>query len=209
MLRHVRLVPMTYAAWLVPDFVMSQTTCALFLSLQYHMLHPNYLLSRLGQCQKMYKTRVVLLLVDTNGSSKAARYQRKSSSPQSQRAIEDITTSCLKQSWVLICCFSPEECARYLETFKSYEKKSATLIKAKIKDDDVGAQLAASVGQIRAINKKDIRNLMGTFGVRSIGCFVFCLCLSHSLIHSRTNTHTHTHTIHNGATCNTHSRLRR
>ena len=41
---------MTWAYGETPaDYVMSDTACALFLSLRYHQLHPNYIARRLGE----------------------------------------------------------------------------------------------------------------------------------------------------------------
>ena len=41
------------------DYLLSDSACALFLSLRYHQLHPNYLARRLGELQHHYTLRVV------------------------------------------------------------------------------------------------------------------------------------------------------
>lgn len=42
---------------------MSKTTCALFLSLKYHNLKPDYINERLKQLGKLYELRVLLVQV--------------------------------------------------------------------------------------------------------------------------------------------------
>lgn len=46
---------------IVPDYQMGRTTCALFLSLRYHNLNPDYIHERLKQLGKMYELRVLLV----------------------------------------------------------------------------------------------------------------------------------------------------
>ena len=47
-LKLIRNVPWAYSET-PADYIMSDTSCALFLSLRYHQLHPNYLARRLGE----------------------------------------------------------------------------------------------------------------------------------------------------------------
>src|ERR1700720_3252790 len=57
----------------VPDFELGRTTCALFLSIRYHKLHPNYLYERLKALGKLYTLRVLLVLVDQDYPEKPLR----------------------------------------------------------------------------------------------------------------------------------------
>src|SRR5947209_9305906 len=52
-LNHVKSLPWEYSD--IPcDYVLGATTCALFLSLKYHRLHPEYIYSRIRQLGKLY-----------------------------------------------------------------------------------------------------------------------------------------------------------
>jgi DNA excision repair protein ERCC-1 len=62
-IKHIRNVPYEYGD-IVADYVMGATTCALFLSLRYHCLHPNYIHERLQQLGNSYELRVLLVVVD-------------------------------------------------------------------------------------------------------------------------------------------------
>jgi len=48
---------------IVPDYVMGKTTCALFLSIRYHQLNPDYIHERLKSLGTAYNLRVLLVQV--------------------------------------------------------------------------------------------------------------------------------------------------
>src|SRR5437879_5024359 len=62
-LNHVKLVPWEYAD-IPADYVLGATTCALFLSLKYHRLHPEYIYTRIRLLAGKYNLRIVLVMVD-------------------------------------------------------------------------------------------------------------------------------------------------
>lgn len=55
-------MPWEYAD-IVPDYQMGAQTCALFLSLRYHNLNPDYIHARLKLLKDMYRLRVLLVQV--------------------------------------------------------------------------------------------------------------------------------------------------
>ena len=63
LLKSISNVPWEYEENIIPDYVMGRTTCALFLSLRYHSLKPNYINDRLKTLGKLYDLRVLLVLV--------------------------------------------------------------------------------------------------------------------------------------------------
>ena len=63
MLRAIRNVPWPYGET-TADYVLSETTCALVLSIRYHLLHPNSVTRRLLELTLGYTLRIVLVLVD-------------------------------------------------------------------------------------------------------------------------------------------------
>ena len=56
--KHVKLTLLT------SDYVLGATTCALFLSLRYHRLHPEYIYNRIQKLGKEYNLRILLIMVD-------------------------------------------------------------------------------------------------------------------------------------------------
>lgn len=63
LLKSISNVPWEYDETIVPDYVMGRTTCALFLSLRYHTLKPDYIAERLKLLGKLYDLRVLLVQV--------------------------------------------------------------------------------------------------------------------------------------------------
>uniref|UniRef100_A0A2K6MZJ0 DNA excision repair protein ERCC-1 n=1 Tax=Rhinopithecus bieti TaxID=61621 RepID=A0A2K6MZJ0_RHIBE len=70
-LKFVRNVPWEFGD-VIPDYVLGQSTCALFLSLRYHNLHPDYIHGRLQSLGKNFALRVLLIQVDV--PEEAGRY---------------------------------------------------------------------------------------------------------------------------------------
>ena len=68
LLKFIRNVPYQYSE-IVPDFIMGPNRCALFLSLQYHVLHPNYLQRRIDELKNDFSLRILLCLVDMEDNS--------------------------------------------------------------------------------------------------------------------------------------------
>ena len=112
-LRHVRLIPWVFNSDIVPDYVMG-STCALFLSIKYYLLHPMYIEKRIHEIGKNnFKLRVLLVLNDDVNSN---------------AAILNLNTLCFNNEFTLVMTWSNEECARYIETLKYYEEKPALAI---------------------------------------------------------------------------------
>ncbi len=108
----------------VPDFVVGKGAAVLFLSLRYHKLHPNYIYDRLkgldGRDSSAHNLRIVLFLVDA---------------PDHVRSIRELSRiSATALNFTLVLSWSNEEAARYLETFKAFERKTADSIKARVGD---------------------------------------------------------------------------
>lgn len=96
-----------------PDFLLGASACALFLSLRFHNLHPDYLHIRIRELQTSFRLRVVLCHLDIEDTA---------------RPLGAISKTCTLSRCALICAWSPAECARYLETLKAFEFKPADLI---------------------------------------------------------------------------------
>jgi DNA repair protein Rad10 len=98
LLNSIRNVPWEYGD-IVPDYQMGSTsqTCALFLSVRYHMQKRDYIYGRMQQLQKGFKLRVLVCLVDQE---------------ECQKTLLDVHTAALVNGWTLILAWSPEEAAR-------------------------------------------------------------------------------------------------
>uniref|UniRef100_A0A672SVG3 Excision repair cross-complementation group 1 n=1 Tax=Sinocyclocheilus grahami TaxID=75366 RepID=A0A672SVG3_SINGR len=115
-LKFVRNVPWEFGE-VVTDYVLGRTTCALFLSVRYHNLYPSYIHERLKQLGQSFTLRVLLIQVDVKDT---------------HHALKELARICIMADCTLILARSPEEAGRYLETYKSYEKKPADVLKEQV-----------------------------------------------------------------------------
>ncbi|XP_066292312.1 DNA excision repair protein ERCC-1-like [Branchiostoma lanceolatum] len=131
----------------IPDYVLGKTSCALFLSLRYHHLHPDYIQDRLQQLGHSYMLRILLVQVDV---------------ADPHHSLKELAKMCILADCTLILAWSPEEAGKYLETYKAYESKPADLIKEKT-DKDYLSKATDFLTTIRSVNKTDVSTLVTTF----------------------------------------------
>ena len=147
MLRQIRNVPWQFGET-AADYLLSDSTACLFLSLRYHLLHPDYLTRRLRELHAGHALRLVLLLVDQE---------------HAERPVLEVTRTALAHDCTALLAWSPAEAARYLETLRAYAKKPADLIKER-SDGGFLAQLGDALTSVRPLNKTDVATLHATFG---------------------------------------------
>ncbi|GMF38913.1 unnamed protein product [Phytophthora fragariaefolia] len=153
MLKAVRNVGLEFRDGLIPDYVMGENSCCvLFLSVRYHLLHNTYLEERVQSVRKddptRYKIKLVLCFVDVDDN---------------EVALREINRVALLSDFTLVLAWSWLEAARYLETFKAYENKSATIIKEKVEAEFL-PKANDVLTSIRSVNKTDVVTLLTTFG---------------------------------------------
>ncbi|RYH12901.1 hypothetical protein EON65_36980 [archaeon] len=146
LLQYVRNVKINYTRDITPDYAMT-TTCALFISVKYHHRHPKHISRRIDEVGKNYRLRVLLVLVDDESNL---------------TAINELNHIAFNSNFTLILAFSNTECARYLETFKSYENKSAVSIQER-EETEFLPRLNQVLCNVKAVNKTDVLTLLDTF----------------------------------------------
>ncbi|CAG8445030.1 4319_t:CDS:2 [Scutellospora calospora] len=146
-LQFIRNVSWEYSE-IAPDYLLGQTTCALFLSLKYHRLHPEYIFNRMEKLAHQYILRILLILVDIESH---------------QESIRELTKICIINNFTIILAWSQEEAGRYLETYKMFEYKTPEIIMEKIENDYL-AKLTHCLTQIKSVNKTDVVTLASSFG---------------------------------------------
>ncbi|KAJ1294817.1 hypothetical protein BS78_01G175200 [Paspalum vaginatum] len=147
LLKHIRNARWTFAD-VVPDYVLGQSSCALYLSIRYHLLHPDYLYYRIRELQKNFRLRIILCHIDVEDVVKP---------------LHEITRTALLHDCTLLCGWSLEECGRYLETIKVYENKPADSIREHM-DNDYLSRLTRALTSVRHVNKTDVVTLGTSFG---------------------------------------------
>ncbi|KAJ8921886.1 hypothetical protein NQ315_008519 [Exocentrus adspersus] len=146
LLKSVRNVPWEYDD-IVPDYQMGQTTCALFLSLRYHNLNPDYIHERLKRLGHLYQLRVLLVQVDIQDP---------------HHALKNLTRICILADLTLILAWSPEEAGKIIETYKIYENKPADSIRERNASSPY-LNLIQVLTTVKPINKTDAMTLLNRF----------------------------------------------
>ncbi|KAL1977991.1 hypothetical protein VTN31DRAFT_850 [Thermomyces dupontii] len=147
-LNYIKLVPWEWAADIPADYVLGATTCALFLSLKYHRLHPEYIYSRIRMLAGKYRLRIILVLVDV---------------PNHEDSLRELSKTSIVNNVTLILSWSAPEAAHYLELFKSSENAQPTAIRTQ-QAQSYRDSLVDFVTTPRSINKSDATSLISTFG---------------------------------------------
>jgi len=130
------------------DYVLGVTTCALFLSLKYHRLHPEYIYNRIRLLAGKYNLRVLLTMVDIDNH---------------EDSLKELSKTSLINNVTIILCWSAAEAARYLELYKSYEHANSSAIRG-IESKSYPDKMVDFVTVPRSINKTDAVTLVSAFG---------------------------------------------
>lgn len=147
MLSHLRAQPWEWRDT-PADYVLGQTTCALFLSLKYHRLHPEYVYNRIRGLGGKYALRVLLTLVDI---------------PNHEESVKELSKTGLVNNVTVVLCWSAAEGARYLELYKGFEHASAAGIMG-VQAKGYAEQFVEFVTVPRGVNRTDAVGIVGAFG---------------------------------------------
>ncbi|KAK5733448.1 ssDNA endonuclease and repair protein rad10 [Elasticomyces elasticus] len=146
-LNNVKSMPWEYGD-IPADYVLGVTTCALFLSLKYHRLHPEYIYTRIKNLQGKYNLRIILVMVDIQNH---------------EESLKELSKTSLINNVTVVLCWSAAEGGRYLELFKTYENAAPTSIKQH-QSTGYSDRMIDFVTTPRSINKTDAVSLVSQFG---------------------------------------------
>ncbi|KAK4957685.1 ssDNA endonuclease and repair protein rad10 [Elasticomyces elasticus] len=146
-LNNVKSMPWEYGD-IPADYVLGVTTCALFLSLKYHRLHPEYIYTRIKNLQGKYNLRIILCMVDIQNH---------------EESLKELSKTSLINNVTVVLCWSAAEGGRYLELFKTYENAAPTSIKQH-QSTGYSDRMIDFVTTPRSINKTDAVSLVSQFG---------------------------------------------
>ncbi|KAI9883225.1 MAG: hypothetical protein M1823_005018 [Watsoniomyces obsoletus] len=146
-LNHIQSVPWEYSD-IPSDYVLGSTTCALFLSLKYHRLHPEYIYGRIRLLSGKYRLRILLTMVDIENH---------------EESLKEISKTSLINNFTVILCWSSPEAGRYLSLFKTFEFSSSNSIRAQ-QPSGYTERLVEFVTTPKSVNKTDAISLVGNFG---------------------------------------------
>ncbi|XP_015604296.1 DNA excision repair protein ERCC-1 isoform X2 [Cephus cinctus] len=150
LLKSITVVPWEYGD-ITPDYVMGKGLCALFLSIRYHQLNPDYIHNRLKLLGNAYDLRVLLVQVDV---------------AEPHHSLKHLTRICILADLTLMLAWNAEEAGKVIETYKCYENKPPDMIMER-NNLDPREKLVNALTSVRSVNKTDATNLLSNFGTLS------------------------------------------
>ena len=153
LLRHLKNVECKFVENIEADYVFGRSACALFLSLKYHNLYPNYIYDKMRAVGEGYRLKVLILMVDIS---------------EPRAPLRELTKFAMHADATLMVCWSFEEAARYVETYKLFRNKTPQILMEKQAANSRGTEgafecVAEALASVRRINKTDAVSLISTF----------------------------------------------
>lgn len=146
-LKHVTAFSWEYAD-IPADYVLGNTTCALFLSLKYHRIHPEYVYARIRALGGKYNLRILLAMVDIQNH---------------EEALKELAKTSMINNLTLMLCWTAQEAGHYLDLYKSLENIQPGQMRH-THTRTYKESLEEFVTVPRSINKSDARGLISQFG---------------------------------------------
>lgn len=147
LLEHIRRVPYEFSD-ITPDYVTGATSCALFISLKYHKLHPEYIYNRMGKLGPDYDLRILLVQVDID-------------SPED--CIKELTKITMYRNFTIVTAWSAQQAANFLVQLKLNENTQPTAIQGQTKSE-YQDQLVEVMSKTRGVNKTNAVGFIAKFG---------------------------------------------
>lgn len=137
---------------IVPDYVVGRTACALYLSIRFHALHPNYIYERINKLGENYDLRILLVVVD--------HVEHKS-------YLKELSKLSIKSNMTLMLCWTVEDAALYLEKYKLSEDRPADVIMEKPTnyeyENALDQYMIDALAESRSINRTDAASIVALF----------------------------------------------
>lgn len=153
LLKHLRQVKWEYSDEILggADYSMSRSSCALFLSLRYHQLNPNYIYERLKSNKFPYQLKILLVQCDTTDPA---------------QSLKELARLANLYELTLLVSWNDEESAKYLETYRIMEGKSAENLMdpQQHQSSDYLTKYLDMITQVKSVNKTDAQTLLHAFG---------------------------------------------
>jgi len=147
LLKSIRKVPWEFVEGLVPDYTLGASCVALYLSVRYHTLQPDYIHERLKALGQGHRLRVLLVQVDVK---------------EPHHVLSQLMRIAILAEMTLMLAWSHEEAAGILETYKTFENKPPDMIMEK-SGTEPHEKLIEALTSVKSVNKTDAVTLLGTF----------------------------------------------
>ena len=147
-LKEIRNVPWEFVEGIAPDYILGPHCIALFLSLRYFTLQPNYIHDRLKSLGSGSKLRVLLVLIDQKDP---------------HFSLNKLMRISILSELTLMLAWNNTEAGKILETYKIYENKPPDMIMERT-GTQIHEKMIEALTSIKSISTTDAATLLGVFG---------------------------------------------
>lgn len=151
LLKKITRCPWTFED-IEPDFIVGRSTCALYLSIRFHALHPNYIYERVNRLGDKFKLQILLLVVDH---------------VEHNSYLKELHKLSIASNLTLMLCWTVDDAALYLEKYKLCEDKPADSIMEKPTnyeyEDALDQYMIDALAESKSINRTDAASLVALF----------------------------------------------
>ena len=169
-LKHIRKVPWEFEEGLVADYILGPSCVALYLSVRYYTLQPDYIHERIKLLGRGHRLRVLLVQVDVkvgfcsfDADYTLLIYSILVSLQDPQHALSQLMRIAILSELTLMLAWNVEEAAAILETYKLFENKPPDLIMER-SGGETHEKVIEALTSVKSVNKTDAVTLLGTFG---------------------------------------------
>lgn len=143
-------------------YLLFDSCCALFLSLKYHVIHPDYVYERVAELQNKYQLKVLLVMIDH------LVYEA---------SLKELTLLAVRTNFTLLLAWNYEEAAKHIENIRLNVDKPPDVIMGRGSgggggggEEKEGSKLTTNQGSlvdaltsVKSINRTDAITLLATF----------------------------------------------
>lgn len=163
LLQNLRSVRYTITDSIAPaHYLISDSCCALFLSLKYHVIHPDYIYERINELKgaHSYQLKILLVMVD----------HLVFESP-----LKELTILAVRTNLTMMVAWTYDEAARHIENLRVNAEKPADVIMGRYEDGStsssdgtkvsIGTQqaLVDALTSVKSVNRTDAATLLANF----------------------------------------------
>ena len=135
-------------------YLLFDSCCALFLSLKYHVIHPNYIYERITDIRNKYQLKILLVLIDH------IIYEQ---------SLKELTLLAVRTNFTLMLAWTYEEAARHLENYRINAEKPPDVIMGRSENNynsssiSVQQSLVDALTTVKSVNRTDAITLLSAF----------------------------------------------
>lgn len=115
-------------------FLLYDSCCAIFLSLKYHVIHPNYIYDRINDLQNRYQLKLLLVMIDH------VIYEK---------SLKELTIVAIRTNFTLLPAWTYEEAAHHIENYRLNSDSTPDIIMGRMNGTNRTGQSSSESGTLK------------------------------------------------------------